>query len=95
MERGHLGAILATAEATQEDGGWSKLPEGKYLTLHAAHNGVGLVVARGVAVRSEGSLVFLRTLKGETYVLDLSDIFAGAVDGTSSSTMRTAGFAPR
>jgi hypothetical protein len=95
MERGHLGAILATAGATQGDEGWSQLPDGKFLTLHAAHNGVGLTIGRGVAVRSEGSLIFLRTSKGETFVLDLSDVFAGAIDGTSTSSTRTAGFAPR
>ncbi len=95
MERGHLRAILATAGATPGDEGWQLLPEGKFLTLHAAHNGVGLAVARGVAVREEGSLIFLRTLKGETFVLDMSDLFAGAVDGTSTSSARAAGFVPR
>jgi hypothetical protein len=95
MERGHLGAILTTAGASQGEEGWSNLPEGKFLTLHAAHNGVGLTVGRGVAVRSEGSLIFLRTMKGETFILDMSDVFAGAVDGTAPASSRAAGFTSR
>ncbi|HEU4405035.1 MAG TPA: hypothetical protein VFS43_07060 [Polyangiaceae bacterium] len=95
MERGHLGVILATAGASQGDEGWSNLPEGKFLTLHAAHNGVGLTIGRGVAVRTEGSLIFLRTMKGETFVLDINDVFAGAVDGTAPASARTAGFIQR
>ncbi|MCU0681104.1 MAG: hypothetical protein MUF34_02370 [Polyangiaceae bacterium] len=95
MERGHFRAIMATAGATQGDEGWWQLPDGKFLTLHVAHNGVGLSVARGVGMREEGTLVFVRTVKGETFVLDQSDIFAGAIEGTATSSARTAGFSPR
>jgi hypothetical protein len=95
MERGHLRAILSTAGASQAEEGWWQLPDGKFLTLHASHNGVGLAVARGVGVREEGSLVFVRTAKGETFVLDMSDVFAGAVDGTATTSVRTAGFVAR
>ncbi|HEU4537395.1 MAG TPA: hypothetical protein VFS00_24915 [Polyangiaceae bacterium] len=96
MERGHFRAILSTAGATQADEGWWQLPEGKFLTLHMAHNGVGLSVARVTGVREEGSMVFARTVKGEIFVLDQSDLFAGAVEGgTASSSARTAGFSPR
>jgi hypothetical protein len=37
----------------------------------------------------------LRTMKGETFILDMSDVFAGAVDGTAPASSRAAGFTSR
>ena len=42
-------------------------------------------------MRVEGGLLHARTVKGDVYVLALSDLFAGAVEG-GTTTSRKAGF---
>jgi hypothetical protein len=87
----HLSAILAAAEAKKDDKGWSKAKEGRLLTLYIANNGVSLSVARIQTVRLEGKLVHARSVKDETFILCLDDIFAGAVEAPVASG-RKAGF---
>jgi hypothetical protein len=91
MNQDHLSALLAAAGAKKDSEGWIKAPDGRHVTLHAAFNGVGLTVSRVGAVRVEGQLLHARTAKGDLFILALSDVFAGAVEG-GSATGRKAGF---
>lgn len=85
--------VLETANAKSDKDGWSALPEGCLMTLYAAHNGVPLNVGKVEAVRGAGGIVKVRTLKGDTFLLALEDIFAAAFDGgVGSPTARKAGF---
>jgi hypothetical protein len=88
----HLAALLAAAEAKKDKEGWHRPPEGRPMTLYAAAGGALLTVTRVEAVRADKGLVQARTTKGETYVLALADLFAGAVEA-QQSTARKAGFA--
>ena len=84
--------VREAAAATKPDAeGWSRLPEGRTLSLYAAHDGVPLSVSRVEAVAVRGTLVRARTAKGETYLLSLDDLFAAATDG-AGPTARKAGF---
>jgi hypothetical protein len=90
MVKEQLEAILATAEARAEEG-WLVLPEGRSLTLYLAKDGVGLNVSRIEAALVEGSFVRARTLRGEVFVVAISDIFAVATEGNASKSKK-AGF---
>jgi hypothetical protein len=61
-------------------------------TFYVAYGGAGLTVGRVEAIRVEGKLVHARTNGGELYVLALSDVYAGAIEGPTA-TSRKAGFA--
>ncbi|MBK7582349.1 MAG: hypothetical protein IPI67_19350 [Myxococcales bacterium] len=92
MTEDHLSALLAACEAGKKDKeGWFHLPEGHHLTLYAAFNGAALNVARVAQLKRDGDLVHARTVKGETYVLSLSDLFAGAIEAAAGQA-RKAGF---
>lgn len=91
MQNEHLKSILATLGTQEGSEGWNEAPEGRTLTLYAARNGATLTIPRAVAVRVVGELVHARTLKGETYIVLQSDLFAGSIEGTTSSG-RKAGF---
>ena len=75
-----LHAVLETAGAKIDKDGWSALPEGRLLTLYAAHAGVPLTMAKIEAIKSNQRLAWARSSKGETYVLNLDDLFAAAMD---------------
>jgi hypothetical protein len=92
MTEEHLSALLLAAEAKKTDNGWSKVSEARSLTLYAAYGGASLSVSRVEAVWRDGPLLHARTIKGEVYVLSLSDVYAGAVEGPAA-TSRKAGFA--
>jgi hypothetical protein len=87
-------AVLETASAKADKDGWSALPEGRLLTLYAAHQGVPLTVAKVEAMKMSQRTVWARTPKGETFVVSLDDLFAAALDrGTDAATGgRKAGF---
>jgi hypothetical protein len=88
----HLSALLALCEAGKKDKeGWFHLPEGRHLTLYGAFNGASLNVSRIADVRRDGELVAVRTVKGETFLLALADLFAGAVEASPAQS-RKAGF---
>lgn len=92
MTDDHLSALLALCEAGKKDKeGWFHLPEGRHLTLYAAFNGASLSVTRIAGVKRDGELVVARTVKGETYMLAISDLFAGAVEASPAQS-RKAGF---
>lgn len=87
----HLAALIAEAGAKKGTEGWLELPEGRHITLYVSAAGTGMSVSRIGAVKSDGPLVRLRTVKDEVYVLALQDIYAGSVDAPQQST-RKAGF---
>jgi len=91
MTEEHLAALLATAEAKKDAQGWAKTPEGRLMTLYIASGGASLTVGRVEALRVKGSLIEARSVKGETYVIALADLYAGAVEAPPTSG-RKAGF---
>jgi len=85
--------VLETANAKADKDGWTTLPEGRVMTLYAAHNGVQLTVAKIDKVKAGGSVIKAKTAKGDMFVLALEDLFAAALDaGAESSAGRKAGF---
>jgi hypothetical protein len=92
MTQEHLSAILELVSAKTEKDGWSSFPDGRALTLYAAHDGVQLTVARVEAVAVKAGLLRARNTKGELYLLALEDVFAAAAEATAQQA-RKAGFA--
>ncbi len=94
MTENMYSALLSKAEAKKDKTGEAALPEGRTLTLYVAHAGCSISVSRLVAVRLEqGGILEARDNKGETYILNLDDVFAGSISGGSKgSPSRTAGF---
>lgn len=87
----HLSALLEAAGAQKGDDGWSAPPDGRHFTFHVSSSGASLTVGRVRGVRTADGLLHARTVNGETYVLALEDVFAGAIDGEAKSG-RKAGF---
>jgi hypothetical protein len=88
-----LRAVLETAEAKSDKEGWATLPEGRSLTLYAAHNGASLTVAKVGALRVAQGIVRAKSAKGQLFLLALEDVFAAALDGAAeSASARKAGF---
>jgi len=86
-----LQAIFKNAQAKSEKDGFATLPEGTTATVYAAHGGVGLTVSRVEAIRIEGPLLTAKTAKRESYMIEVADVFAVAVEGTSNGPVRRAG----
>jgi hypothetical protein len=76
-----LRAALEAVEAKTDKDGWADLPEGRTMTLYAAHDGVSLNVAKVESLKITHNLVRARSVKGETFLLALTDVFAAALDG--------------
>jgi hypothetical protein len=88
-----LRAVLETAGAKLDKDGWSSLPEGRLMTLYAAHGGVPLTIAKVEAVKVNQRIAWARSSKGETYLLNVDDLFAAAMDrGHDPQAGRKAGF---
>jgi hypothetical protein len=87
-----LSSILEKAQAKADKDGLSVLPEGTTATLYVSHGGVGLTVAKVDAVKVERGMVTARTVKRETYMLELGDLFAVALEGAQGTPARRAGF---
>jgi hypothetical protein len=88
-----LHAVLETAGAKPDKDGWSMLPDGRLMTLYAAHSGVSLTISKVEAVKVSQRIAWARSSKGETYVLGLDDLFAAALDrGLEQQAGRKAGF---
>jgi hypothetical protein len=87
----HWAALVEASGAKKDDKGFLATPEGKLVTLYVASGSSTLSVQRIEAMRHEQGLVHARTKKGETFVLSLQDVFAGAIEETQSSS-RKAGF---
>lgn len=91
MEKNHLNAVLKAAEATAE-GDWSILAEHRTLSLHAASGGVGLNITQIRRVRVDDALLWAETVRGETFFVTLSEVFAAAVVDGAKKGERKAGF---
>lgn len=91
MTQEQLAAVLEVASARLDSDGWSKLAEGRTMTLYAAHDGVQLVIPRVEAVSVNGQLVKARTAKQEVYLVALADLFAASTEATNAPARR-AGF---
>jgi hypothetical protein len=88
-----LQAIFKNAQAKADKEGFTLLPEGTTATLYGSHGGVGITISRVEAVKAEGGLLTARTSKRETYMLEVADVFAIALEGTAGGgPRRTAGF---
>ena len=87
----HWAALIEASGAKKDDKGYLATPEGKLLTLYVSSGNSTLSVQRIEALREDKGLVHARTKKGETFVLALQDVFAGAVEETQNSS-RKAGF---
>lgn len=92
MTHDMLKTVLAASDTREEDG-WSLLPNGRLLSLYAAHDGVSLTVQKIEAVRLAHGMIHARNNKGEMFLLPLDDVFAAAFDaGSESKAARKAGF---
>jgi hypothetical protein len=88
-----LHAVLETAGAKLDKEGWSTLPEGRLMTLYAAHGGVPLTISKVEAVKVSQRVAWARSSKGETYLIHVDDLFAAAMDrGHEPQAGRKAGF---
>lgn len=87
-----LNAVLASVPVAPDDDGWSVPPSERHFTLYIAHDGVPLTVSKVQAVKLETELVHARTRKGEIYMVNVSDLFAIALDAPPTEG-RKAGFA--
>jgi hypothetical protein len=86
-------AVLETASAKGDKEGWNVLPDGRSMTLHAAHDGVQLTISKVEAVKVAERVVWARSSKGETFVVSLDDLFAAAIDRSKEAASgRKAGF---
>jgi hypothetical protein len=95
MTNAVLKAALDEAQGKPGEGGFVDLPEGRRITLHAAHGGVGLTVTKIERIAHEGGMVRARNERGEMFVLRLEDIFAVSIEGNrsgASGSPRKAGF---
>lgn len=85
MTEAMLRMVLESAGAKAEKDGWSSLPEGRSLTLHAGHDGVPLTVSKVEAVATTNGVVRARSAKGEIVILALDDVFGATIDGAGSA----------
>jgi hypothetical protein len=94
MTGDYLQTVLKNAQAKTDKEGFSNLPEGSTMTLYLAHDGVGLTVNRVEALRIDGGFIEARARSGkrETFMLQQTDVFAVAIDGTPGSPPKRAGF---
>jgi hypothetical protein len=85
--------VLETAEAKRDKDGNAALPEGKSLTLYAAHDGVPLTVAKIESVWIGGGVVKAQNGKGDLFLFSITDLFAAAIEGGAARPSgRKAGF---
>jgi len=88
-----LQVVFDRAEAKRKKDGSIELPEGRTLTLHAAHDGVALAVSKISWLRIKDGVLEACDVQGEQFVLALEDVFATAISGGSRGKPgRKAGF---
>lgn len=92
MTEDMLKTVLETAQAKTDDDGWSSMPEGRLVNLYAAHDGVGLTVAKIGRLRLAHTVIHAENAKGETYLVPLADVFAASVEGKEAGAGRKTGF---
>ena len=87
--------VLESAGAKTDKEGWSALPEGRTMTLHAAHDGVGLTIGKVEAAKVSQRTLWARSTKGEMFIVSMDDVFGATIDrgsDGSGSSGRKAGF---
>ena len=87
-----LDAVVAEAGSSFDKKGAAALPEQTTITLHVAHDGAALTVARVVTLTVQGDIVTAEDDKGERFVLAVGDVFAATVAAAAGSAARKAGF---
>jgi len=93
MTQEQLDAILKEFGVKPDKDGFLTMPEGALLTLHVAHGGASLSVARVDAVRIESGLVYARTPRREVHAFAREDVYAVASEGGGGTqTARRPGF---
>jgi hypothetical protein len=86
-------SLLDDIGAKRDDDGVLHLPEGKLVTLYAAHDGVSLTVGKVEGLRVSNGIIRARSVKGESFFIAREDLFAISVDGgTQVQAGRKAGF---
>jgi hypothetical protein len=86
-------SLLDDIGAKRDDDGTIRLPEGRLMTLYAAHDGVSLTVAKVEVLRVSNGIVRARSAKGEAFFIAREDLFAISVDGGAQiQAGRKAGF---
>ncbi|MCA9589442.1 MAG: hypothetical protein KC657_29240 [Myxococcales bacterium] len=92
MTREQIETILKAAQAKQDKEGAYALADGANMTVHVAHSGASLSIARVESMRFDGDLVYLRTAK-QTATACTDDIFCVAYEGAGGApARRPAGF---
>ena len=93
MTDGMLQAGFDRAEVKRKKDGSIELPEGRTLTLHAAHQGVHLSVGKVSWLRVKEGVIEACDVQGEQFVLSQDDVFAAAISGGKTGKPgRKAGF---
>lgn len=92
MTEDMLRAVIDAAQAKQDKAGWLAMPEGRVLTLYAAHDGVALTVNKIERLRIAGPLLHAQNSKGETFLVAAADVFAAATDAPDAGGGRRTGF---
>jgi len=93
MTENMFDTVLRKAGCERDETGLLRLPEGRTMTLYIAHDGTQLAVGKVMALKRDEALVETETVKGETFILSLEDLFAASVSGNGKSAGgRKAGF---
>lgn len=92
-----LDEALGQGQADVKPGpdGFVTLPEGRRITLHAAHAGVPLTVTKIEKLARGGGVLRARNERGELFVVAEEDVFAVSVEGSrtgATGAPRKAGF---
>lgn len=90
MTREQIEVIFKNAQAKAEKDGGLALPEGTNVTLHLAHGGTSLAVAKIESVKFDGELLYATGPK-QTVSVVAADVFAIALE-TATQQRRPAGF---
>ena len=93
MTDGMFKVVLERAGGKSKKDGTTELPDGRTLTLHAAHGGAALSVGKVTTVREKSGIIEASNVAGELFVLALEDVFAATVSGGDAGKPgRKAGF---
>lgn len=92
MTREQIEVILKTTGAKADKEGATTFDNGANVTIHVAHNGATISLAKIEKLRFEGELLFASSAKQSVAVV-VTDIFAVAVEGAGGQpARRPAGF---
>ena len=87
-----LRTIVEMAGGAFDKEGKAALPERHTLTLHLAHDGASLSIARLVRLSLRNETIMAEDDKGELLVASLSDAFAATISAPAGGNARKAGF---